>query len=168
MKSEPISRARAGVVTRTWSATSPSAKRTPGVIVKNSFPHASCTMPASSGEQTTPSSPAALVFCAYFTIVSLIEASISSSLRMRSSLVEVSCVTAISRGRVPSSRVRPSSAAFIISIVPAAWTLHMSTSSRDSTDIAFFTVLGMSWSFRSRKILCPRRLISRTIEGPSA
>ena len=87
---------------------------------------------------------------------------------MRSSLVEVSCVTAISSGRVPSARVSPSRAAFIISIVPAAWTLHMSTSSRDSTAIAFFTVLGMSWSFRSRKILCPRRLISRTIEGPSA
>ena len=58
---------------------------------------------------------------------------------MRSSLVEVSCVTAISRGRVPSSRVRPSRAARIISIVPAAWTLHMSTSNRDSTAIAFFT-----------------------------
>ncbi len=125
-------------------------------------------MPASRGEHTTPSRPASFVLRAYFTIVSSIEAPMSSSRRMRSSLVEVSCVTAISSGRVPSSRVSPSRAAFIISIVPAAWTLHMSTSRRDSTAIAFFTVLGMSCSFRSRKIRWPRRLISRTIEGPSA
>ena len=92
----------------------------------------------------------------------------SSSRCMRSSLVEVSCVTAISSGRVPSSHVSPSRAAFIISIVPAAWTLHMSTSRRESTAIALRTVLGMSWSFRSRKMRCPRRLISRTISGPSA
>ena len=82
--------------------------------------------------------------------------------------VEVSCVTAISRGRVPSGRVRPSSAASIMAEVPAAWRLVMSTSSRDSTAIAFLTVLGMSWSFRSRNILCPRALICRTISGPSA
>ena len=101
-------------------------------------------MPASSGEQTTPSSPASRAFAAYLTIVSLIEAPMSSSRCMRSSLVEVSCVTAISSGRVPSSRVSPSRAAFIISIVPAAWTLHMSTSRRESTAIALRTVLGMS------------------------
>ena len=39
MKSDPISRARAGVVTRTWSATSPSAKRMPGVTVRKPAPH---------------------------------------------------------------------------------------------------------------------------------
>ena len=121
-----------------------------------------------SGEQTTPSSPASRVFCAYLTIVSLIEAEMSSSRCIRSSEVEVSCVTAISNGRVPSGRVSPSTAARIISIVPAACTLHMSTSRRESTAIAFLTVLGMSCSFRSRKIRCPRRLISRTISGPSA
>ena len=87
---------------------------------------------------------------------------------MRSSLVEVSCVTASSMGRVPSGRVRPSKAAFIMSMVPAACRLVMSTSSLDSEAMAFLTVLGMSWSFRSRKILCPRALISRTICGPSA
>ena len=62
------------------------------------------------------------------------------------------CVTAMSSGRVPSGRVSPSSAARIISIVPAACTLVMSTSSRASTDIAFFTVLGISCSLRSRNI----------------
>ena len=34
--------------------------------------------------------------------------------------------------------------------------------------MAFFTVLGMSWSFKSRKIWCPWPLISPTIWGPSA
>ena len=58
--------------------------------------------------------------------------------------------------------------AFIISIVPAACKLVISTSRRDRTFIAFLTVLGMSCSFRSRKILWPRALISRTMLGPSA
>ena len=87
---------------------------------------------------------------------------------MRSSLVEVSWVTAMSRGRVPSGRVRPSRAAVIMAAVPAAWRFTMSTSSRESTAMALFTVLGMSWSLRSRKILWPRALISRTMSGPSA
>ena len=87
---------------------------------------------------------------------------------MASGLVEVSWVTAISRGRVPSGRVRPSRAASIMVRVPAAWRLVMSTSSWESTAMAFFTVLGMSWSFRSRKILWPRAFRSRTIWGPSA
>ena len=68
-------------------------------------------------------------------------------------LVEVSCVTAMSIGRVPSARVRPSSAADIIARVPGAWRLTMSTSREESTAMAFFTVLGMSCSLRSRKIL---------------
>ena len=58
MKSEPISRAFSGVVMRTWSPTTPSAKRIPGVTVTKSVPHAAFTIPASSGEQTTPSRPA--------------------------------------------------------------------------------------------------------------
>ena len=32
----------------------------------------------------------------------------------------------------------------------------------------FSTVLGMSWSFKSRKTLWPRAFSSRTICGPSA
>ena len=87
---------------------------------------------------------------------------------MRSSLVDVSCVTAISRGRVPSGLVRPSSAASIMAFVPAACRFVISTSRLDRTAIAFFTVLGMSCSFRSRKILWPLSLISFTIAGPSA
>ena len=47
-----------GVVTRFWSPTSPSAKRTPGVTVTKPSPQVWCTFPASRGEQTTPSSPA--------------------------------------------------------------------------------------------------------------
>ena len=76
----------------------------------------------------------------------------SSSSCIRSWLVEVSWVTAMTRGRVPSGRVTPSRAASIMARVPAAWRLTISTSSFDSTAMAFFTVLGMSWSFRSRKI----------------
>ena len=101
-------------------------------------------------------------------MVSFIEAPMSNSRCIRSSLVEVSCVTAINNGRDPSGRVSPSRAARIISTVPAAWTLHISTSNPDKTAIALRTVFGMSWSFRSRKIRWPRRLISRTIDGPSA
>lgn len=52
-------------------------------------------------------------------------------------LVEVSWVTAMSSGRVPSARVRPSSAAVIMARVPAACRFTMSTSSADSTAIAF-------------------------------
>ena len=81
---------------------------------------------------------------------------------MRSSLVEVSCATLL------AGRVRPSLAASIMAMVPAACRLVMSTSKVESTCMAFFTVLGMSWSFRSRKIRCPRALISRTMDGPSA
>ena len=92
----------------------------------------------------------------------------SRSSSIRSWLVEVSWVTAMSRGRVPSGLVRPSRAASIMALVPAAWRLVMSTSRPESTAMAFFTVLGMSWSFRSRKILWPRALISRTMDGPSA
>ena len=80
----------------------------------------------------------------------------------------VSWVTAISSGRVPSGRVRPARAADIMAPVPAAWTFTRSTSSADRAAIAFFTVLGISCSFRSRKILWPRARISRTMEGPSA
>jgi hypothetical protein len=36
--------------------------------------------------------------------------------------------------------------------VPAAWRFTMSTSRPESTCMACFTVLGMSWSFRARKI----------------
>ena len=71
-------------------------------------------------------------------------------------------------GRVPSGLVRPSRAASIMALVPAAWRFTMSTPRPESTAMAFFTVLGMSWSFRSRKIRCPRSLISRTMAGPSA
>ena len=63
---------------------------------------------------------------------------------MTSSDVEVSWVTAMRSGRVPSSRVSPSRAARIIATVPEAWTLTMSTSRLESTRIAFLTVLGMS------------------------
>ena len=94
--------------------------------------------------------------------------SISSSFFRAAASVEVSWVTAISRGRVPSGRVRPSRAARIISEVPAAWRFTISTSSRERTAMARFTVWGMSWSFRSRKILWPRALMSRTTWGPSA
>ena len=45
-----------------------------------------------------------------------------SSFSIRSWVVEVSWVTAMSSGRVPSGRVRPSSAASIMLTVPAAWT----------------------------------------------
>ena len=83
-------------------------------------------------------------------------------------LVEVSCVTAMSSGRVPSGRVSPSSAALIMAFVPAAWRLMISTSSAESAAIAFFTVFGMSCSLRSRKILWPRARIWRTMSGPSA
>ena len=56
----------------------------------------------------------------------------------------------------------------IMAAVPAAWRLMMSTSSADRAAMAFLTVLGMSWSFRSRKMRWPRRRISRTMAGPSA
>ena len=56
----------------------------------------------------------------------------------------------------------------IMAAVPAAWRFTMSTSSADNAAMAFFTVLGMSCSLRSKKILCPRPRISRTMEGPSA
>ena len=95
-------------------------------------------------------------------------ASISSSPFKAAVSVEVSWVTAMSRGRVPSGRVSPSRAARIMAEVPAAWRFTMSTSSPERTAMARLTVLGMSWSFRSRKILCPRPLISRTMDGPSA
>ena len=140
----------------------------PGVTVRNSCPQASFTKAASSGEQTTPLSPAAFAFCAYFFTVSGIVALMSSSCCIRSSLVEVSCVTASSTPQEPSSFVKPSFAASIMAIVPAACRFVMSTSSFESTFIAFLTVFGMSCSFRSRKILCPRALISRTMSGPSA
>ena len=52
--------------------------------------------------------------------------------------------------------------------VPAAWRLHISTSSRESTAMLFLTVFGMSCSLRSRKILWPRARIWRTMSGPSA
>ena len=74
--------------------------------------------------------------------------------------VEVNCVTAIKIGRVPSSLVKPSIAAFIILTVPPACKLVISTSNFDKTAMLFLTVLGISWSFKSRKILCPRFLIS--------
>ena len=83
-------------------------------------------------------------------------------------VVEVSCVTAISSGRCLPGIVRPSRAASIMAFVPAAWRLTMSTSSWASTCRAFLTVLGISCSFRSRKILCPLALSSRQMAGPSA
>ena len=92
----------------------------------------------------------------------------SSSRRIRSSLVEVSCVTAMSRGRAPSGPVSPSSAASIISRVPKAWRFIMSAPVPRRTRIALFTVFGMSQSLRSRKISWPRAFISRTMPGPSA
>ena len=92
----------------------------------------------------------------------------SSSFSMRIWSVLVSCVTAMSSGRVPSGRVRPSRAASIMAMVPKAWRLVMSTSNCESERMPPLTVLGMSQSLRSKKILWPRRLISRTICGPSA
>ena len=86
---------------------------------------------------------------------------------MASWSVEVSWVTAMRIGLVPSSLISPSRAAFIMAVVPAQWTFTMSMSSFDNAAMAFFTVLGMSWSFRSRKILCPLLLISLTISGVS-
>ena len=70
--------------------------------------------------------------------------------------------------RRPFSSVRPSIAARIMSAPPKAWRLMMSTSSALSERMAPRTVLGMSQSLRSRKILCPRALISRTMSGPAA
>ena len=87
---------------------------------------------------------------------------------MVSSSVEVSWVTAMSRGRVPSGLVSPSRAAAIMAFVPAAWTFTMSAPRLESTAMAFFTVLGISWSFRSRNTLYPRSFRLRTIWGPSA
>ncbi|CCX56617.1 unknown [Bacteroides sp. CAG:1060] len=139
----------------------------------NPEPQASFTIPASRGEHTTPSRPASLALDAYFTMVSLIPAPIRSSFCILSSLVDVSWVTAMSRGLVPSSAVRSSIGpclpfiGYAISIVPAACTLHMSTPSPARTRIAFFTVFGISWSLRSRNTLCPAAFMSRTIWGPS-
>ena len=48
----------AGVVTRLWSPFSSPASRTPGVTVRNDAPRNPCTAGDSSGEHTTPSSPA--------------------------------------------------------------------------------------------------------------
>ena len=62
-------------------------------------------------------------------------------------------VTAINNGLVPSSLVSPFIAAFIISIVPAACTLHISIFKLDNDFIAFSTVFGMSCNFKSKKIL---------------
>ena len=67
-----------------------------------------------------------------------------SSLRIVSSSVDVSCVTASKSGLVPSSLVSPRSAASIIALVPAACRFTMSTSSSDKTAMAFPTVFGMS------------------------
>ena len=92
----------------------------------------------------------------------------SSSRCIRSSLVEVSCVTAMSNGRFPSGPVRPSSAAVIISAVPKACRFIMSAPVPRNTDIARLTVFGMSQSLRSRKMLWPRAFISLTMSGPSA
>ncbi len=49
---------------RFWSPASPSAKRMPGVTVRNRSPHRALTFAASSGEQTTPSSPLPAAFSA--------------------------------------------------------------------------------------------------------
>ena len=138
------------------------------MIVRNFSPQRSCTLPASCGEHTTPSSPAFFAFSAYCITTSSIGRLMRMSRSIVSWSVEVSCVTAMSNGRVPSGRVSPSSAPFIIGVAPAACTLVISTSRLASTDIAFLTVFGISCSFRSRKILCPRALISFTIDGPSA
>ena len=82
--------------------------------------------------------------------------------------VLVSCVTAMSSGLEPSGLVRPSSAASIMALVPAAWRFTMSAPRPESTRMAFFTVFGMSCSFRSRNTRCPRSLSCRTMSGPAA
>ena len=92
----------------------------------------------------------------------------SSSFFSVAASVEVNWVTAMRMGRVPSGRVSPSRAARIMAEAPEACRFTISTSRRLSTAMARPTVLGMSWSFKSRKILWPRDLISRTICGPSA
>ena len=56
----------------------------------------------------------------------------------------------------------------LMAMVPAACRLVISTSRRDKTAMDFFTVLGISCNFRSRKILCPLLFNSFTMAGPSA
>ena len=93
---------------------------------------------------------------------------IKSSSCIICSLVLVSCVTAISRGRAPFAPAsRPSSAARIMAEPPAACRFTMSAPRAARLRMAFFTVLGMSCNLRSRNTSCPRALISRTICGPS-
>ena len=86
---------------------------------------------------------------------------------MRASSMEVSCVTPIRSGREPSPPISPLKAALIMCEPPAACTFTMSVPSRLSARMAFITVFGMSCSFRSRKILCPRSFIRLTMDGPS-
>ena len=59
-------------------------------------------------------------------------------------------------------------AARIISDPPPACTLNIQTPSLAASTEAFATVFGMSWNFRSRKILAPASTISLTNPGPSA
>src|SRR5450756_842813 len=55
----------------------------------------------------------------------------------------------------------PSPNAFIISAPPAAWQFTIAAPVRAAAAAARPTVLGMSWSFRSRKTPAPERATSR-------
>jgi len=62
----------------------------------------------------------------------------------------------------------PSTAAATIAAPPVACTVRRSAPSRATDAAAPFTVLGMSWSLRSRNTLRPRDFRAFTASGPAA
>ena len=119
--------------------------------------------PASSAEATTPSIPARWARDARRPTSSRMETISRPQTSSTSAAVsDVRTVTPRSLTRSPAA----SRAASIIEAPPAVWRVRSSTSSAAAAATAPATVLGMSWSFKSRKTRFPRRRSSSTTRGP--
>src|SRR6266536_400407 len=164
--SAPARRAAAGVATRFWSKLSLAAGRVPGTTARKPEPHAPLTEATSRGAQTTPSSPHSLARTASRRAIPSGCPAIGRSASERASS-DVRSVTATRSRRAPGPAAA-SRAASSISRPPSAWTVTIAAPERDAAATARPTVVGMSWSFRSRKTRAPVSATSATIEGPSA
>jgi hypothetical protein len=151
---------------RDWSFAAPLDGRTPGMRITNFGPQARRTARASCAEQTTPSSPAPFASRASATARDSIVPGIPISCNVAASKL-VNTVTPSSFGRFFLSPAA-SRAACITAVPDEACSVNRCTwGSLTAAATAFATVFGMSWNFRSRKILAPVSASFSTARGPS-
>src|SRR5512138_1132867 len=154
-----------------WSCAAAHTGRMPGVTMTRSRPYSLRRTSISWGEQTTPSRPAALASPASRSTCALTsEAMPTSSRSAPLRLVRTVTPSRMGLGPLPASAaaLAASAALAIISRPPEVWMVIIWTPCLRAERTAPATVLGMSWSLRSRKMSLRRALSLRKRAGPSA